>query len=140
MLYTLNCVHLVVSVGDYYQLPPVEGSAPYKRAEKAQGALGRALIITKFNVFIELTTPNFRQKEDPILNAMCTAARFCEEPSAAMLAQLNARFVSVPAAVAATSPEALWTASTWKIVDKLNNDHLEQCRSSGKTVVNLFAK
>jgi len=36
--------------------------------------------------------------------------------------------------------DALWTASTWSVVDKLNSDHLEQCRKDNKTVVNLFAK
>ena len=91
-------------------------------------------------MFSELTTPNWRQMEDPTLTAMCTAARFCTEPSPELLQQLNDRFTSVPLASASVAPDSLWTASTWSVVDKLNSDHLEQCRKAKKTIVNFFAK
>jgi len=129
-----------VSIGDYFQLPPVAGSAPYKSGTTAKGIIGRNFIVKTFKLFSELTTPNWRQIKDPTLTAMCTAARFCTEPSPAMLQQLNDRFTTVQVAKASVSPDALWTASTWSVVDKLNNDHLEQCRKDNKTVVNLFAK
>ena len=91
-------------------------------------------------MFAELTTPNFRQRKDPTLNAMCTAARFCEVPSAELLAALNARYGPVATAAAATKADALWTASTWKVVDKLNGDCLQKARQEGKTIVNIWAK
>ena len=118
----------VLSVGDFYQLPPTSGSAPYKAAKTYKGNAGRNFIVRNFNLFSELTTPNFRQRKDPILTEMCTAARFCTEPSPQLLDLLNSRFTSVSEATKSVTVEALWTASTWKVVDKLNNDHLEQCR------------
>ena len=130
----------VLSAGDFFQLPPVSGSVPYKAGTSVKGIIGRNFIVKTFNLFSELTTPNWRQIKDPTLTAMCTAARFCTEPTPELLQQLNARFTTVAIASATVAPDALWTASTWKVVDKLNIDHLEQCRKEKKTIVNLFAK
>ncbi len=130
----------VLSVGDFFQLPPTSGSAPYKASTTAKGTAGRNFIVRNFNLFAELTTPNFRQIKDPVLTAMCTAARFCNEPGPELLDLLNARFATVAEAQTSVTAEALWTASTWSVVDKLNSDHLEQCRLQKKTIVNLFAK
>ena len=130
----------MLSIGDYYQLVPVSGSAPYKSATSVKGAAGRQFIIDSFKLFDELTTPNYRQLKDPILNQLCTAARFCNDPGPELLAKLNERFTSVEAAAAATKPEALWTASTWKVVDKLNTDHLDQCRAAKQPAINLWAR
>jgi hypothetical protein len=129
----------ILSVGDFYQLPPTSGSAPYKASTTSKGIAGRDFIVRNFNLFCELTTPNFRQIKDPILSEMCTAARFCTEPSPQLLDQLNSRFTTVSEATKYVTVEALWTASTWKVVDKLNSDHLEQCRLQKKTIVNMFA-
>jgi hypothetical protein len=52
----------------------------------------------------------------------------------------KATLTTVAVASSSVAADALWTSSTWKIVDKLNDDHLEQCRKAKKTVVNLFAK
>ena len=130
----------VLRIGDFFQLPPVSGSVPYKAGTSVKGIIGRNFIVKTFNLFSELTTPNWRQIKDPTLTAMCTAARFCTEPTPELLQQLNARFTTVAIASATVAPDALWTASTWKVVDKLNIDHLEQCRKEKKTIVNLFAK
>jgi len=104
------------------------------------GTIGRNFIVKNFKLFSELTTPNYRQIKDPTLTAMCTAARFCIEPSPDLLQLLNDRFTTIPVASATVAPDALWTASTWNVVDKLNRDHLEQCRKANKTIVNLYAK
>ncbi len=93
-----------------------------------------------FKFFAELTNPNFRQKKDPLLNEVCTAARHCKEPRGPLLEKLNARYTTVAVAKATVAQDALWTASTWSVVNKLNDDHLEQCRNSNNTVVNVFAK
>ncbi len=130
----------VLSLGDYFQLPPTNGAAPYKSGTNAKSTTGRKFISESFTLFSELTTPNFRQNKDPILNEICTAARFCNAPSDDLLDKLNARFTTVEQAKASVAHDALWTASTWDVVDRLNNDHLEQCRKEEKTVVNIFAK
>lgn len=129
----------ILSIGDFFQLPPTSGSAPYKDSKTPKGIAGRNFIVRNYNLFCELTTPNFRQITDPILSEMCTAARFCTEPSPQLLDQLNSRFTSVSEAAKSVTVEALWTASTWNVVDKLNSDHLEQCRLQKKTIVNMFA-
>ena len=116
------------------------GSAPYKDANTPKGAAGRKFFKQHFKLFVELTTPNFRQRKDPTLNGLCTAALFCEVPSRELLAALNARFGDVAVAVVSTKADALWTASTWKVVDKLNNDCLQRARADDKTIVNLWAK
>jgi hypothetical protein len=130
----------VLSLGDFYQLPPTIGSAPYKSGTTPKGVIGRNFIVDTFKLFSELTTPNWRQIDDPTLTAMCTAARFCRDPSPELLQKLNDRFTTVPVATASVAPDALWTASTWNVVDQLNSDHLEQCRKAKKTIVNIFAK
>lgn len=136
----MGSISQVLSVGDFYQLPPTTGSAPYKVSATSKGNAGRNFIVRNFNLFAELTTPNFRQIKDPRLTEICMAARFCTEPAPGLLDLLNGRFTTVPEAKNAVSAEALWTASTWSVVDKLNSDHLEQCRLQKKTIVNLFAK
>jgi hypothetical protein len=130
----------VVQIGDYFQLPPTKGSPPYKAANTVKGKLGRAFIVEHFKLFSELTTPNFRQLKDPTLNALCTAARFCTEPSAELLRLSNERYTELGVAQKAVSPDALYTASTWAVVDNLNARNLEECRTTKKTIVNIFAK
>jgi hypothetical protein len=137
---TICKIFQVLSIGDYYQLPPTGGSVPYKLGTSRRGIAGRNFIIASFNLFSELTTPNYRQIKDPILTEMCTAARVCSAPSPGLLDQLNSRFTTVEVAKSSVTPDALWTASTWSVVDKLNTDHLEQCRLEKKTIVNLYAK
>ena len=129
-----------LSIGDYYQLPPVGGSPPYKSANSPIGAAGRKFIVDNFTLFQELTTPNYRQNKDPVLNQLCTAARFCRDPGAELLDKLNARCSTVEQAAAATKPQALCTASTHAVVDKLNKDHLDQCRASDMPGINLWAR
>ena len=140
MLTSLLVFAQIISIGDYYQLPPVSGSPPYKNSNVAKGIAGRAFIVETFDRFFELTHPNFRQLRDPELNDICTAARFCTAPTQQMLDRVNRRYVDVEVATTSTSHEALWTASTWNIVNKLNDDHFKLHRAAGKTVVNLWAR
>jgi len=130
----------VLSLGDYFQLPPTSGAAPYKSGTNFKSVNGRKFIVDSFKLFIELTNPNFRQKKDPILNELCTAARHCKEPRGPLLDKLNARCTSLAVAKTSVACDALWTASTWSVVNKLNDDHLEQCRKENKPIVNIFAK
>ena len=52
----------------------------------------------------------------------------------------RSRYGPVATAAAATKADARWTASTWKVVDKLNGDCLQKARQEGKTIVNIWAK
>jgi len=117
------------------------GSPAYKDSTTSQGQVGRAFIVQHFKLFSELTHPNYRQLEDPVFNEICTCARHGVDPGPERLKLLNAKFAHTIGAAASRVPsDALWTATTWNIVDDLNAKDFEHLCSSGGTPVNVFAK
>ena len=132
----------IVLIGDYYQLPPVQGHVPYKNpsttSEKAWR--GRELLTRYFTVYSEFTTPNYRQRDDPGYCAICRCARMATAPTQAMLAALNARVVTIEEAKQKTAPTALWTASTHRVKDILNISQLTDLKKQGATFFNIYAK
>ena len=132
----------IILIGDYYQLPPVQGHVPYKNpattSEKAWR--GRELLIRYFTVYSEFTTPNYRQQDDPGYCAICRCARMATTPTEAMLAAINARVVTIEEAKLKTAPTALWTATTHRVKDKLNFSQLADLKKKGATFFNIYAR
>ena len=132
----------VILIGDYYQLPPVQGHVPYKNplSSHEKAWRGRELLAKYFVVYSEFTTPNYRQRGDPEYCEICRHARYATAPTDAMLQALNARVVSIEQAKQRTKQTALWTATTHKVKDALNQSQLEDMERNGATFINVYAK
>ena len=131
----------VVISGDNYQLPPITGSPSYINPTSPEGQIGREFIVRNFTLFSELTYPNYRQRDDPVFNEICTCARHGVDPGIELLKLLNEKFVkTIGEASKRVPPDALWTATTWSVVDDLNAKDFEHLCSMGGTPVNIFAK
>ena len=126
----------IVLIGDYYQLPPVQGHVPYKNPATTSEKAWRGREHTKyFTVYSEFTTPNYRQQDDPGYCAICRCARMATPPTEDMLAAINARVVTIEEAKLKTAPTALWTATTHRVKDKLNLSQLANLKKKRRYVL-----
>ena len=81
-----------------------------------------------------------RQRGDPEYCEICRRARYATAPTDAMLQALNARVVSIEQAKQRTKQTALWTATTHKVKDTLNQSQLEDMDRNGATFINVYAR
>ena len=119
----------IVFGGDFWQLPPVEGTSLYSTTFKEtnyRGIRGRKLWLLVYR-FVELLK-NHRCKEGNIGFAKFLSRSRVGDVDLEYLAQLNERCVKtdISSVRESSHPHALWLAPTNKIVDEMNAMVIEE--------------